>query len=95
MPLPAFIADPCTVDDVIQTRQHFPSGIAACQISPTTDAPVLAFPSFGLGGREKELGVATWRSTFSQCSTSTTAKLSDLSGNDLGRVRNAPSHLIM
>jgi len=58
-------------DDALLLEQAFPKGLAACNRSdpPGSSRPVLAFPDFGSGGREEQLGAITWTSTFSELAT--------------------------
>eukprot|EP01043_Picozoa_sp_COSAG02_P015082 COSAG02_NODE_634_length_19259_cov_9.871347_1_plen_412_part_00 len=67
--------------------QHWPDGLARCGASEARSNELLAFPLFGAGGREQQLGALTWSGSFSQHSLSS---LGDLRSATVSRANGGP-----
>ena len=85
-----------TVETAIQTFadgetalfvQHWPDGLPSCGATGARSRELLAFPLFGAGGREQQLGALTWTGAFSQHSLSS---LSGLPSNAVSRANGGP-----
>eukprot|EP01044_Picomonas_judraskeda_P019669 COSAG03_NODE_4194_length_1645_cov_1.966365_1_plen_264_part_10 len=71
--------------------QHWPDGLPSCGATGARSRELLAFPLFGAGGREQQLGALTWSGAFSQHSLSS---LSGLPSKAVSRANGGPVLLI-